>query len=80
MIRTSTDDYNNGISHYIECREGWDRLLDIESRPRAKIRDTDDEFVGADFRDDEDEAALRLRLRATGLRSGFGAQTFKQPP
>ena len=43
--------YNNGISHYIEAREGYDRLLDLE-RYGAKIRDTDDEFVGADFRDD----------------------------
>jgi succinate dehydrogenase/fumarate reductase flavoprotein subunit len=42
--------YNNGISHYIEAREGWDRLLDLE-RFGAKIRDTGDEFVGADFRD-----------------------------
>ena len=24
------DGYNNGISHYIECREGYDRLLDVE--------------------------------------------------
>ncbi len=43
--------FNNGISHYIECREGYDRLLDLEAMG-AKIRDTDDEFVGADFRDD----------------------------
>lgn len=42
--------YNNGISHYIEAREGWDRLLDLE-RFGAKIRDTGDEFVGAEFRD-----------------------------
>ena len=42
--------YNNGISHYIESREGWDRLLDLE-KYGAKIRDTDDEFAGADFRD-----------------------------
>ena len=46
------DHYSNGISHYIECREGWDRLLDLESFG-GKIRDTDDEFKGADFRDDE---------------------------
>jgi len=45
------DGYNNGISHYIECREGWDRLSDIE-KMGGKIRDTDDEFTGADFRDD----------------------------
>jgi len=49
MIR-SHGGYNNGISHYIECREGWDRLLDIEAA-RGKIRDTDDDFVGAPFRD-----------------------------
>ncbi len=43
--------YCNGISHYIECREGWDRLLDLEAMG-GKIRDTGDEFLGADFRDD----------------------------
>jgi len=43
--------YNNGISHYIESRESYDRLLDLE-RFGAKIRDTDDEFKGADFRDE----------------------------
>ncbi|HIT30136.1 MAG TPA: FAD-dependent oxidoreductase [Candidatus Scatomorpha stercoravium] len=46
------DHYSNGISHYIECREGWDRLVDLESFG-GKIRDTDDEFAGADFRDEE---------------------------
>lgn len=43
--------YCNGISHYIECREGWDRLLELEAMG-GKIRDTGDEFLGADFRDD----------------------------
>ena len=46
------DGYNNAISHYIECREGWDHLLEIEQMG-GKIRDTEDEFAGADFRDDE---------------------------
>ena len=46
------DGYNNAISHYIECREGWDRLLDIE-KMGGKIRDTEDEFEGADFRDED---------------------------
>ncbi len=45
------DGYSNGIGHYIECREGWDRLLDL-AQMGGKIRDTDDEFVGAEFRDD----------------------------
>ena len=43
--------YNNGISHYIECREGYDRLLDLE-KMGGKIRDTEDEFKGAEFRDE----------------------------
>lgn len=46
------DHYSNGIAHYIECREGYDRMLDLESFG-GKIRDTDDEFKGAEFRDDE---------------------------
>ena len=46
------DHYSNGIAHYIECREGYDRLLDMESFG-GKIRDTEDEFKGAEFRDDE---------------------------
>lgn len=46
------DWYSNGIAHYIECREGYDRLLDME-RFGGKIRDTEDEFAGAEFRDDE---------------------------
>lgn len=46
------DCYSNGIAHYIECREGYDRLLDLESFG-GKIRDTEDEFVGAEFRDEE---------------------------
>lgn len=44
--------YSNGIAHYIECQEGYDRLLDMESFG-GKIRDLDDEFKGADFRDDD---------------------------
>ena len=39
----------NGIAHYIECREGYDRMLDLESFG-GKIRDTEDEFKGAEFR------------------------------
>ena len=46
------DHYSNGIAHYICCEEGWDRLEDLEEIG-GKIRDTDDEFVGADFRDEE---------------------------
>ena len=44
--------YNNGISHYIECREGYDRLLDLE-KYGGKIRDTENEFLSAEFRDEK---------------------------
>ena len=46
------DGYNNGISHYIECREGYDRLIDLE-KMGGKIRDTEDEFKNAEFRDEK---------------------------
>lgn len=65
------DGYNNAISHYIECREGWDALLDIE-RMGGKIRDTEDEFKGAAFRDDETKLMFaydyksRITLRIWG--------------
>lgn len=55
LTRAMVDDndgYNNGISHYIECKEGYDRLLDIEQMG-GKIRDTEDEFKGAAFRDEK---------------------------
>jgi succinate dehydrogenase/fumarate reductase flavoprotein subunit len=44
--------YSIGHIHYITNRESWDALLDME-QIGMKIRDVDDEFVGADFRDEE---------------------------
>ena len=55
LVKAMLDDndgFNNGISHYIECREGWDHLQEIE-RMGGKIRDTEDEFAGAEFRDEK---------------------------
>ena len=46
------DGYCNGIARYIESEEGWDRLQDMEQFG-GKIRDTEGEFEGADFRDPE---------------------------
>ena len=46
------DHLSNGIAHYICCEEGWDRLENLESFG-GKIRDTEDEFKGAEFRDEE---------------------------
>jgi len=66
------DGYNNGISHYIESREGYDRILDLE-RFGGKVRDTADEFAGARFRDEatkflyayDDRARTTLRVWGT---------------
>jgi len=75
------DGYNNGISHYIECREGWDRMLDIE-KMGGKIRDTEDEFKGADFRDDDSKLMFaydyenRFTLRIWG--STFKPAMYKE--
>ncbi|MBW1997575.1 MAG: FAD-binding protein [Deltaproteobacteria bacterium] len=44
--------YSNGISRYIAAREGYDTLLELE-KMGAKVRDKDDEFKGAPFRDEE---------------------------
>ena len=39
------DWYSNGIAHYIECREGYDRLLDMESVGGA-VREGEGEVAG----------------------------------
>ncbi|HEX2964724.1 MAG TPA: FAD-dependent oxidoreductase, partial [Syntrophorhabdaceae bacterium] len=46
-----TMEYGNGMTCYITCRESWDTLQDVEQMG-IKVRDVDDEFVGAEFRDD----------------------------
>jgi len=44
--------WRNGISQYITCRESYDCLLELE-KMGVKIRDSADEFKGAEFRDEE---------------------------
>lgn len=44
--------FSNGIGIEIQCREDYDTLLEMEQMG-GKIRDTDDEFVGAEGRDDK---------------------------
>ncbi|MBP6940791.1 MAG: FAD-binding protein [Syntrophorhabdaceae bacterium] len=44
--------YSNSLSRYIAAREAYDTLLEIE-KMGAKIRDLDDEFKGAPFRDEK---------------------------
>jgi len=47
-----TGEYGNGITFYILFKESFDALLDVE-KMGIKFRDEDDEFKGAEFRDDE---------------------------
>jgi succinate dehydrogenase/fumarate reductase flavoprotein subunit len=44
--------YTNGISRYIAARESYETLLELEQMG-AKIRDTDDQFDQAPFRDEK---------------------------
>lgn len=43
--------YRGGIGTYIQCASAWETLLEMEAIG-GKIRDTADEFRGADFRDE----------------------------
>jgi succinate dehydrogenase/fumarate reductase flavoprotein subunit len=44
--------WRNGISTYIQCASSYETLLELEQMG-AKVRDTDDEFKGAPFRDEK---------------------------
>jgi len=44
--------YSNSLSRYIAAREAYDTLLEIE-KMGGKIRDLDDDFAGAPFRDEK---------------------------
>ena len=44
--------YTNALSRYIAARESFETLLDLE-KMGGKIRDTEDDFKGAPFRDEE---------------------------
>jgi len=73
--------FSNPISHYIEARESWDRLLELEEMG-AKIRDTEDRYAGAAFRDDATKLLFaydyhnRTTLRVWG--SGFKPVMIKE--
>jgi len=49
-VHESLSGYDCGALRYIHCTESWDTLLDCENMG-VQIRDLNDEFVGADFRD-----------------------------
>ena len=63
-----SDGYLNGIKRYIKCRECYDRLLELEQMG-MKIRDSDDEFKGAPFRDEKTKLLFAYNYRAQGGRA-----------
>jgi len=52
--------YANGIGIQIQCRENYDTLLELEQMG-AKVRDTDDEYVGAQGRDEKTKFMISPR-------------------
>lgn len=63
--------WRNGISTYIQCASAYETLLELEQMG-AKVRDTDDEFKGAPFRDEKTRLLFaydydnRIVIRAWG--------------
>ncbi len=50
--RVTFKGYSNSLSRYIAAREAYDTLLEIE-KMGARVRDLDDKFKGAPFRDEK---------------------------
>jgi succinate dehydrogenase/fumarate reductase flavoprotein subunit len=70
------DGYSCGIGHAIECLEGYDAFLEIE-KMGGKIRDTEDEFVGAPGRDDKTKIIVASRYSPDRSSLRFWGSTFK---
>ncbi|MEM0488520.1 MAG: FAD-dependent oxidoreductase [Candidatus Bathyarchaeia archaeon] len=53
--------YSNGIGVQIQCRESYDTLLELE-KMGGKIRDSEDEYVGAKGRDEKTKLMVSPRF------------------
>lgn len=75
-----TGGYTNGLSRYIAARESYETLLELEEMG-GKIRDTENEFEGAPFRDEKTgflfayDYESRIHFRVWG--STFKAALYK---
>ena len=63
-----------GISQYITCRESYDCLLELE-KMGVKIRDSEDEFKGAEFRDEKTKLMFAYDYTAKYSVRVWGANT-----
>ena len=71
--------YSNGIGIQIQCREDYDTLLEMEQMG-GKIRDVDDEYVGAEGRYDDTKFMISPRMshdHATEVTLRIWGTTFK---
>jgi len=68
--------YSNGIGVQIQCREDFDTLLEMEQMG-GKIRDTNDEYVGAEGRDDKTKFMISPRY---GTIHSFGPDPKMNEP
>lgn len=67
--------YGNALAEYITARDSYDILLELE-RMGVKVRDTDDAFRGAEFRDEKTkllfaydyETKTCIRIWGTGIK------------
>ncbi len=68
--------YCNGIGNQIQCREDWDTLVEMEQMG-GKIRDTKDEYVGAEGRDEKTKIMFSPRYSRN---IGFGGDAAIRRP
>jgi succinate dehydrogenase/fumarate reductase flavoprotein subunit len=77
----SLGNYSNGIAIEIECRESYDTLLEMEQMG-GKIRDTDDEYLGVEGRQDDTKFMVCSRYSANNsivLRKDWQEPGFNPP-
>jgi succinate dehydrogenase/fumarate reductase flavoprotein subunit len=68
-------EFGSGIAAYICCKESYSALLDIE-KMGIKVRDEDDQFIGAPFRDEKTKLLFAydydnkfcVRVQAAGVK------------
>jgi succinate dehydrogenase/fumarate reductase flavoprotein subunit len=75
-VHMADQPYSNGIGIQIQCREDYDTLLEMEQMG-GKIRDTKDEYVGAEGRDDKTKLMISPRY---GVRHSYLADPHMGEP
>lgn len=64
--------YRNGISTYIQCASSYEALLEMEQMG-GKVRDSEDDFLGAEFRDDQTKLLFAYDYHARTVIRVWGA-------